>query len=77
LIEESKATPAGRILQQFNITRDRLLQVLSDVRGISVSPALTPRRPMKPWKNTVGTWSGKFRRASLTRSLAVTAKFVV
>ncbi len=33
LIEESKTTSAGRILQQFNITRDRLLQVLSDVRG--------------------------------------------
>ncbi|MDT8440241.1 MAG: ATP-dependent chaperone ClpB [Desulfuromonadales bacterium] len=33
LVEEGKQTAAGRILQQFNLTRDRLLKVLSEVRG--------------------------------------------
>ncbi|MEN8687024.1 MAG: ATP-dependent chaperone ClpB [Desulfuromonadales bacterium] len=33
LADEGRQTPAGRILLQFNLTRDRLLQVLSDVRG--------------------------------------------
>jgi len=33
LADEGKQSPAGRILLQFNLTRDRLLQVLSDVRG--------------------------------------------
>jgi ATP-dependent Clp protease ATP-binding subunit ClpB len=33
LAEEGKETSAGRVLQLFNITRDRLLGVLSDVRG--------------------------------------------
>jgi ATP-dependent Clp protease ATP-binding subunit ClpB len=33
LAEEGKASPAGRLLLQFNLTRDRLLQALSDVRG--------------------------------------------
>ena len=33
LVDEGKNTPSGRVLNQFNITRDRLLQVLSDVRG--------------------------------------------
>jgi len=33
LVDEGKSTPAGRLLVQFNITRDRLLQVLSAVRG--------------------------------------------
>ncbi len=33
LADEGRQTPAGRVLLQFNLTRDRLLQVLSDVRG--------------------------------------------
>ena len=33
LADEGKQSPAGRILLQYNLTRDRLLQVLSDVRG--------------------------------------------
>ena len=33
LADEGRQTAAGRVLQQFNLTRDRLLQVLSDVRG--------------------------------------------
>ncbi|PLX75373.1 MAG: ATP-dependent chaperone ClpB [Desulfuromonas sp.] len=33
LAEEGRQTAAGRILGQFNLTRDRLLQVLSEVRG--------------------------------------------
>ena len=33
LTDEGKQTPAGRLLAQFNVSRDRLLQVLSDVRG--------------------------------------------
>src|SRR5210317_1919223 len=33
LADEGKKSPAGRVLLQFNLTRDRLLQMLSDVRG--------------------------------------------
>ncbi len=33
LTDEGKGTAAGRLLQMFNVTRDRVLQVLSDVRG--------------------------------------------
>jgi len=33
LADEGKKSPAGRVLLQFNLTRDRLLQILSDVRG--------------------------------------------
>ncbi len=33
LADEGKQSPAGRILLQFDLSRDRLLQVLSDVRG--------------------------------------------
>ncbi|MDT8442756.1 MAG: ATP-dependent chaperone ClpB [Desulfuromonadales bacterium] len=33
LTDEGKGTAAGRLLQMFNVTRDRLLQALSDVRG--------------------------------------------
>ncbi|MHB8708910.1 MAG: ATP-dependent chaperone ClpB [Desulfuromonadales bacterium] len=33
LIEEGGQTASGRILKQFNISRDRLLQVLTEVRG--------------------------------------------
>ena len=33
LADEGRQTPAGRVLLQFNLSRDRLLQVLSDVRG--------------------------------------------
>ncbi|MHC1743418.1 MAG: ATP-dependent chaperone ClpB [Syntrophobacteraceae bacterium] len=32
-IEEGKSTPAGRILQDFQVTRDLLLRTLTDVRG--------------------------------------------
>lgn len=32
-IEEGSSTPAGRILQEFNITRDLLLKTLTSVRG--------------------------------------------
>jgi ATP-dependent Clp protease ATP-binding subunit ClpB len=33
LVDEADKTPAGRVLHKFNITRDLLLKVLSDVRG--------------------------------------------
>ncbi len=33
LADEGKQSPAGRILLQFDLSRDRLLRVLSDVRG--------------------------------------------
>ncbi len=33
LVEEGSQTAAGQLLKQFNVTRDRLLQVLSQVRG--------------------------------------------
>jgi len=33
LADEGKKSPAGRVLLQFNLTRDRLLEMLSDVRG--------------------------------------------
>jgi len=33
LADEGKKSPAGRVLLQFNLTRERLLQMLSDVRG--------------------------------------------
>jgi len=33
LADEGKKSPAGRVMLQFNLTRDRLLQMLSDVRG--------------------------------------------
>lgn len=33
LADEANTTPAGRLLQKFDISRDRLLKVLSDVRG--------------------------------------------
>jgi len=33
MIEEGTGTPAGRAFQQFNITRDRFLDALTDVRG--------------------------------------------
>jgi ATP-dependent Clp protease ATP-binding subunit ClpB len=33
LVDEGRQTAAGRVLNQFNMTRDRLLQALSDVRG--------------------------------------------
>ncbi len=33
LAEEGRETRAGRLLQQFNLSRDRLMQVLSEVRG--------------------------------------------
>ncbi len=33
LIEEGSATAAGKLFRQFNITRDRLLQALTAVRG--------------------------------------------
>jgi len=33
MIEEGAGAPAGRILKEFNITRDRFLQALTDVRG--------------------------------------------
>ncbi|MBE0597771.1 MAG: ATP-dependent chaperone ClpB [Desulfuromonadales bacterium] len=32
-LEEGAATPAGKLLKQFNLTRDRLLQALTAVRG--------------------------------------------
>jgi len=32
-VEEGAKTPAGRLLKQFNVTRDRLLKVLTEVRG--------------------------------------------
>jgi ATP-dependent Clp protease ATP-binding subunit ClpB len=44
-IEEGRATPAGRILQEFNITRDTFLKTLTSVRGhqrvTSASPETT------------------------------------
>jgi len=44
-IEEGNSTPAGRILQEFNITRDFLLKTLTSVRGhqrvSSASPETT------------------------------------
>jgi ATP-dependent Clp protease ATP-binding subunit ClpB len=33
LADEGRDTRAGRLLQQFNLSRDRLMQVLSEVRG--------------------------------------------
>ena len=33
LADEGKKSPAGRVMLQFNLTRERLLQMLSDVRG--------------------------------------------
>jgi ATP-dependent Clp protease ATP-binding subunit ClpB len=33
LVDEGKSTPAGRILAEFKVTRDRYLQALTDVRG--------------------------------------------
>ncbi len=33
MVDEGKNSVAGKLLQQFNVSRDRLLQVLSDVRG--------------------------------------------
>jgi ATP-dependent Clp protease ATP-binding subunit ClpB len=32
-VEEGAKTPSGRILKQFNLSRDRLLKVLTEVRG--------------------------------------------
>jgi ATP-dependent Clp protease ATP-binding subunit ClpB len=32
-IDEGGGTPAGKVLKEFNITRDSLLKILSDVRG--------------------------------------------
>nr|HID60010.1 ATP-dependent chaperone ClpB [Desulfobacterales bacterium] len=33
MLDEGDSTPAGRILRRFNITRDRFLQALNEVRG--------------------------------------------
>jgi len=41
-IEEGSATPAGRILQTFNITRERFLEVLTQVRGRQRITSPTP-----------------------------------
>jgi ATP-dependent Clp protease ATP-binding subunit ClpB len=42
LIEEGSSSPAGRILRRFNISRDRLLQVLTQVRGHQRVTSATP-----------------------------------
>jgi ATP-dependent Clp protease ATP-binding subunit ClpB len=33
LIDQGKSTPAGKVLAQFNVTRDRFLRALTEVRG--------------------------------------------
>ncbi len=45
MIDEGSSSAAGRVLKQFNITRDKFLQALSDVRGnqrvVSANPEST------------------------------------
>ena len=41
-IKEGVSTPAGRILRDFNITEDKFLQVLTDVRGKQRVTSATP-----------------------------------
>ncbi len=42
ILEEGNTSPAGRIFSQFNITRERFLQALTDVRGNQRVTSATP-----------------------------------
>ncbi len=44
LIEEGDATPAGRVLKRFNITAERFLAVLTEVRGNQRVQSATPEQ---------------------------------
>ncbi len=42
MIEEGSATAAGRVFRNFNVTRDRFLQALTEVRGHQRVTSVTP-----------------------------------
>ncbi len=42
MIEEGSATAAGRVFRNFNVTRDRFLQALTEVRGHQRVTSITP-----------------------------------
>ena len=50
LLEEGPKTPAGRLFEQFNITKDRFLQALTEIRGNRRITSATPEGTYEPLK---------------------------
>jgi ATP-dependent Clp protease ATP-binding subunit ClpB len=60
-------TGAGRLLREHGVTRERFLDVLTEVRGSQRVTSAMPRPPTRRWRSTAATWSPRRAAAAGSR----------